>query len=211
MSRWQKVAPVRGRVEEHVRRTAFDASLEHRLEGLVRRVAGVERKVVAKDDEPIRRVAHEAHERGQALDVLAMDLDQLEAPGDILLAVDRGMGGLDQRRFAHAPRAPKKRIVGRQAAGEALRILDQKVAHPIDPAQERKVDAVDALNRRERAAVSAPDEGLGRFEIGFRRMRGREAIEGVGDAAQEGVGRIRRRQDKGIRLETRSSLCHSDG
>ena len=72
----QKVAPVRGRVEEHVPRAPFDPALERRFERLVGRVAGVERKIVAKDDEPISRVAQEAHQRGQALDVLAMDLDQ---------------------------------------------------------------------------------------------------------------------------------------
>ena len=106
-----------------------------------------------------------------------MDLDQLEAAGDFAFAVDRGMGRLDQRRFAHTPRAPQKRIVGRQAAGEALGVLDQKVAHAVDPAQERKVDAVDPRDRRQRAAVGAPDEGPGRLEIGLRRGRRRGALK----------------------------------
>ena len=114
-----------------------------------------------------------------------MDLDQLEAAGDFAFAVDRGMGRLDQRRFAHTPRAPQKRIVGRQAASEALGVLDQKVAHPVDPAQERKVDAVDARDRRQRAAVGAPDEGLGRLEIGLRRGRRRGALKRFGDTAEE--------------------------
>ncbi len=62
---------------------------------------------------------------------------------------DRRMRGLDQRRFAHAARAPQQRIVRRQAAGEALGILDQKIAHPIDALEQRHVDPVDAANRRQ--------------------------------------------------------------
>ena len=54
--------------------------------------------------------------------------------------------------------------------------------------QEADVDAVDLGDRRERALFGAPDEGLGGVEIGLRRGRRREAIEGVGDAAEEGVG-----------------------
>ena len=50
------------------------------------------------------------------------------------------------------PRAPhRSALLAGRRAGEALGVLDQKVAHPIDPAQERDVDAVDARNRRERA------------------------------------------------------------
>ena len=47
-----QVAAVRGGVEEHVGGAALDAALERRLQRLVGRVAGVERKVVAEDDEP---------------------------------------------------------------------------------------------------------------------------------------------------------------
>ena len=92
----------------------------------------------------VGRLAKKAHQRRQALDVLAVDLDQLEASGDGRLPVDRGMRGLDQRRLAHAARAPEQRVVGRQAVGEALGVLDQEIAHPVDAAQKRKIDAVDA-------------------------------------------------------------------
>ena len=47
----QQVAAVRGGVEEHVGRPALDAAFERRLQRLVGRVAGVERQVVAEDDE----------------------------------------------------------------------------------------------------------------------------------------------------------------
>ena len=114
-----------------------------------------------------------------------MDLDQFQAPRDLALAVDRGVRSLDQRRLAHAARAPEQRIVGGKGAGEALGVLDQKVAHPVDPAKERDVDTVDARDGREGARVGAPDEGLGGVEIGPVRGRGREAIERLGDAAEE--------------------------
>ena len=117
-----------------------------------------------------------------------------EAPRDLALSVDRGVRSLDQRRLAHAARAPQKRIVGGKGAREALGVLDQKVAHPVDPAQERDVDSVDARNGRERARVGAPDEGLGGVEIGFVRGRGREAIERLGDAAEEVGLALERRQ-----------------
>ena len=64
------------------------------------------------------------------------------------------------------PRAPHRSalLAGRPRA-KRWRVLDQKVAHPVDPAQERKIDAVDARDRRQRAAIGAPDESLRRLEI----------------------------------------------
>ena len=130
-----------------------------------------------------------------------MDLDQFQAPRDLALSVDRGVRSLDQRRLAHAARAPEQRIVGGKGAREALGVLDQKVAHPVDPAQERDIDAVDVRNRRKGARVGAPDEGLGRVEIGFVRGSGREAIERLGDAAEE----------VGLALERRQGMIQFEG
>ncbi len=74
-----QVAAVRGGVEQHVGGPPLDAAFERRLQRFVGRVAAVEGKVVAEDDEAVRRVAHQRHQRRQALDVLAVDLDQLQA------------------------------------------------------------------------------------------------------------------------------------
>jgi hypothetical protein len=104
------------------------------------------------------------------------------------------MRRLDQRRLAHAPRAPQKRVVGGQAAGKALGVFDQKIAHPIDSAQKRKVDAVDARDGGQRGAVGAPDEGLGRLEIGLRGGSGNRALERLGDAAEKVGLAFERRQ-----------------
>ena len=64
-------------------------------------------------------------------------------------ALTRGMRRLDQRRLAHAARAPEQRVVGRQAAREALGVLHQRVAHAVDALEQRHLDAVDARHRRE--------------------------------------------------------------
>src|SRR6202042_2171492 len=130
-----------------------------------------------------------------------MDLDQLEASGHVALAIDRRMRRLDQRRLAHAPRAPQKRIVGGQATSEALGVLDQKIAHSIDSAQKRKVDAVDARDGGQRGAVGAPDEGLGRLEIGLRGGGGYGALKRLSDAAQKVGLAFERRQGESSSIE----------
>src|SRR3546814_10673190 len=60
---------------------------------------------------------------GQAFNVFAVNLDQDGAMGRF--AVDRAMGGLDQRAFAHAARTPEQGVVGGQAGGKAARIVEQ--------------------------------------------------------------------------------------
>ena len=130
-------------------------------------------------------VAQEDHQRRQALDVLAMDFHQFQTAVDALLTVDGGVRRLDQRGLAHAAGAPQKRVVGRQAAGEALGVFDQEITHPVDPPEKFQVDAVDAVDRGERPALRPPDEGLGRAEIRLRWGLRREALERIGDAAQE--------------------------
>ena len=96
--------------------------------------------------------------------------------------VDRGMHRLDQRRLAHAARAPEQRIVGRQAAREALGILHQRVAHAVDALEQRHLHAVDARDRNQPRALGMPDEGVGAAEIGHCGWTRREPLQRVGDA-----------------------------
>ena len=56
-----EMAAIRGRIEEHIGRAPFDAAFERRFQRLIGRVAGVERKVVAEDNEPKGRLAQDAH------------------------------------------------------------------------------------------------------------------------------------------------------
>ena len=182
----QQMPPIRGRVEDDVLRPAFDAAFEHRLERLVARVVGVERQVVAEHDEAVVRGARHRHQFGQALDVLAVDLDELQGSALTLaceLGVDRRVRGLHQRRLAHAAGAPQKRVVGRQAAREALGVLDQRIADAVDALKQRHLDAVDARHRHQ-SPVRMPNESVGCVEIGRGLSRRREALQRHGDALE---------------------------
>ena len=118
-------------------------------------------------------------------DVVAVDLDQLQpARAGGAGGHERGLG----QRLSPVPRTPQSStwLAGR-ARGEAAGVLDQKVAHPVDAAQERDVDAVDALDGGERAAVGAPDEGFGRVEIGRGAEGGASRSSASAMRAEEGV------------------------
>jgi hypothetical protein len=165
--------------------TAFSA--------LVGGVVGVEGQVVAENDEAVGGVAHQPHQRRQALDVLAVDLDELQAAGGHGAVVDVGVNGLDQRRLAHAARAPEQRVVGGQAPGEALGIGDELVADEIDAVQQRNIDAIDLGHRLEGERRRLPDEGVGGVEVRTLAHGRREALKRRGDSRQKGglVGGLR--------------------
>ncbi len=141
--------PVRGGVKQHILRAPLDAAFEHGFQRLVIGVGRVEREIVAKDEKAMRRVPQLRHEHGQAVDILAVDLDQFQRPHAIggEPRVDIGMGGLDEGGFAHAPRAPQKRVIGGKAARETLGVVGQKIAQPVDAAQQRHLDPVDLAHR----------------------------------------------------------------
>jgi hypothetical protein len=142
---------------------AFQGSLQR----LVRRIVVVERKIIAKQDETEWGDLEDAHQPRQRVDVLAVDFDQLQwrfAVGAV--AVDRRMRCLDQRRLAHAARAPQKRIVGRQAVGETARVVDQDVAHTVDAADQLDLDAIHMRHGFQQAALGRPDEAIGDRQVG---------------------------------------------
>ena len=149
--------------------------------------AAVEREIVAEHDEAMRVAAQQRHQGRQALDVLAMDFDQLQRFGRSRGCVDRGVRGLHQRGLAHAARAPEQRVVGGQAFARSVGVLQQRIAHPIDAAQQRDVDAIDLRHRLQRAAVGVPDEGVGGGEVRRRRRRRGEPLQRLGDAHHPGV------------------------
>ena len=71
-----QVAAVGGGVEQHVARTALDAALEHGLERFVAGLAGIEGEIVAEQEAAPPAVGQQMEQARQALDVLAVDLDQ---------------------------------------------------------------------------------------------------------------------------------------
>ena len=93
------------------------------------------------------------------------------------------------------PRAPHSSALLAGSPRAKRRVLStSEIAHPVDAAQQRDVDAVDARDRRERAAVGAPDEGVGGGEIGRGSRGGREPLQRVGDAGEEVGLALERRQ-----------------
>ena len=126
-----------------------------------------------------------------------MDLDQLETAGDALSRLIAACAALTSDDLP-MPRAPhSSALLAGSARAKRRGVLDQEIAHPVDAAQERDVDAVDALNRRQRAAVGAPDERFRRVEIGRGGRGGREALERNGDAGEEVGLAFERRQGSG--------------
>ena len=71
------MAAVAGGVEQHIGGTPLDAALERSLQGFVAGLGTIEREVVAKDDELKRFFAQRREQDGQALDVLAVNFDEL--------------------------------------------------------------------------------------------------------------------------------------
>jgi hypothetical protein len=78
------------------------------------------------------------------------------------------MHGLDERGFAHAAGAPEKRVVGREALCEALRIAEENIASLVDAAQQPDIDPIDARNRDKRRGPSGENERVGGAEIAGR-------------------------------------------
>jgi hypothetical protein len=125
-------------------------------------------------------MAEEARQRG---DVLAMDLDELQP-------TDLAMHGLDQRALAHAPRAPQERVVGGKAAGEALRIGKERVAHPADALQERKRQAIDVLDGEKAFRLGLPNEGVVAFEVGRIRLAWGKTLDRPGNPLDKPRNRL---------------------
>ncbi len=187
MSRDIKMATVRCGVEDDVVRPPLDAAFQDRFERFVGGVFGVERQIVAEHDKAMRRTACERHQRGQAVDILAVDFDQLERSGLAVACeggIDAGMCGLHQRRLAHAAGAPEQRVVGGQALCKALGILHQHVPDAVDAFEQRHLDAVDARNRS-KPAIRVPHESISGAKVGQgRALRGQPFKRG-GDALEQ--------------------------
>src|SRR5262249_38656418 len=111
-------------------------------------------------------------------DVFAMNLDELEA---LHLAMYR----LDERALAHAACAPQQRIVGREPAGEALGVGDQRIAHAVDAFEQREGYAVDIGDRNETSCLGMPNEGVVDREIRRLGLLRTKPLDGPGDPFEQ--------------------------
>ncbi len=158
-----QMAAVGGGVEQDIVRPALEPALQHGLERLVAGVAGIEAEVVAEQEAAARLPGQQLEQEGQAVDVLAVDLDQGEAAGRG--QVDPALDRLDQRALAHAAGTPQQGIVGGQAAGEALGVGEQDVAHPVDADQQLERHRRDLGHGAQLAPARLPDEGVPGLQI----------------------------------------------
>src|SRR5580704_5689146 len=112
------MAAVGRRVKQDIRWPALDPAVEHGFEGFVAGIVEIEGEIVAEYEKAMLCSACQGHKAGQAVDVLAMNFDELEREITGLAGmgrVDGGMRGFDERGFPHASRAPQKHVVGRKA------------------------------------------------------------------------------------------------
>ena len=90
---------------------------------------------VQMHDKAVGRAAHQRHQVGQAFDILAVNLDQLELPVASLAprmrCIHRRMQRLDQRRFAHAARPHNNALLAGSPRAN-VPFLEQHVAHAVD-------------------------------------------------------------------------------
>ena len=98
--------------------------------------------------------------------------------------VDLGMGRLDQRGLAHAACAPQQGVVGRQATGEALGVLDQGVARPVDAGEQAHLHPRH-LAAPGSAGARVPTGRRRRRRIEGRRGRRRGPLQRGGDALEQ--------------------------
>ena len=100
------------------------------------------------------------------IDVFARDLHEFQRFTSRFggRRVDRRMGGLDQRGFAHAARAPKECVVGRQTGCETPCVVEDEVARTLDPLKKSDWHAIDLINGM-KPHRRLEDEAIGRFEI----------------------------------------------
>ena len=129
-------------------------------------------------------VGQEVQQPRQALDVLAVDLDQHEAAR--LAARSAGAWIALTSELLPMPRAPQSRaLLAGRPAREAARVLEQGLGHALDAAQELERHAGDPRHRPQPLAARLPDERVGRSEVELARRRRREPLQRLRRSAQE--------------------------
>jgi hypothetical protein len=128
-------------------------------------------------------MAQQLQQTGQGGDVLAMNFHQFQFARFRLdnAAVD----GFDQTALAHAAGPPQQGVVGGQVVGETAGVLEQGIALGLDALQKVQVDPADRQDRLQMSVIGVPDEGIGAVQINSIGAGRRQAVQGIGDAAQQ--------------------------
>ena len=155
----QQVAPVAGRIDQHVGRGRGHRAVEDRLERLVARLALVEAQVVAEDDELLGPLRHHLDDVGQVGQLGLVDLDQAQPLRRIGV-----QAGADQRGLAGAAGAGQQHVVGRLALDELARVALDLFLLDVDFLQRIERHGRHVAHRLQRAmaraaAAVAPGDG----------------------------------------------------
>jgi hypothetical protein len=161
------MSAVRRRVDQHVGAGSCDRAVEHHLERLVARLAGVEREIVAEHDEALASRRRELGDIGQIDEIALVDLDQTQTLARVLVE-----HRLHERRLAGAARTRQQHVVRRKARQELPRVLVDRALLLVDRDQVVEADQMRVRNRLQMAAsrALAPAE-CSRAPIGWRRRR----------------------------------------
>jgi hypothetical protein len=165
----QQVAPVAGRVDQHVGRRGRNRSVQDRLQRLVARLALVEAQVVAEHDEFFGPLRHHLDDVGQVDQLGLVHLDQAQALRRVGL-----QAGTNERRLARAARAGQQHVVGRLAFDELLRVARDLFLLDVDFLQRIERHRGHVLHRLEHAVArvaAAVAPGDGRVPVGGRGQR----------------------------------------
>ena len=182
-----QVAAVGGGVEQHVVRPALDAAVQHRFQRLVVGVLPLERQVVAQDQAapcPAPRSTFSSSGRVR----MSSRWISISARLPGCSRVGHGVGRLHQRGLAHPARAPQHGVVGRQAAGEAQRVLQQDAASgaPRPSAGRSSTRETRATGTRRALAAGCQTNASAASSV-HRRRRGRgQTLQRLGDAGVRG-------------------------
>jgi hypothetical protein len=199
------VPPVRRGVDQHVRRSHRHRAVEHHLERLVARLAGVERQVIAEHDEALAPALDQLGDIGQVDEIVLVDLDQPQALRRVL-----DEHRLDQRRLAGAARAGEQHVVRRKARDELTRVGIDRLFLRIDRDQLVELDRVRMPNRLQVTATAALSPAMRRSRpigrSGGRRQHCLDALEDALELREHGGQRF-----GGARLRSRVAHAANSG
>ena len=164
-----QVAAVAGGVDEDVFRPGLHSAFDDGLQEFIVGLEIFEREVVHIDDEPVAAQLEACDQRGEILELMAVDLDHAQAVL-IKLVDDR----LDAGGFAGAAVSVKQDIVGAAPFDEGARVVDEQLFLHLIADQVAEHDVVHVADRQ-------------KGEITFSLLEAEGAVEGEYAGTVSGV------------------------